>query len=104
MMNGFYNNHKVSSVIEFICSNKINVSIVNINVYYILSKIYDPLMYYIYMILADPDHFVALLYISVSQTMGRKTFLMGRDSRLLRLHLFIYGILFLGGGRIPNKD
>ncbi|XP_060881160.1 cation-independent mannose-6-phosphate receptor isoform X2 [Metopolophium dirhodum] len=24
LMNGFYNNHKVSSVIEFICSNKIN--------------------------------------------------------------------------------
>jgi len=39
MINGFYNNHKVSSVIEFICSNKNNVSIVNMNVYYILSKI-----------------------------------------------------------------
>ena len=39
MINGFYNNHKVSSVIEFICSNKNNVSIVNMNVYYIISKI-----------------------------------------------------------------
>jgi len=51
MINGFYNNHKVSSVIEFICSNKIHVSIVNMNVYYILSKIYDPLRYDIYIIL-----------------------------------------------------
>jgi len=41
MINGFYNGHTVSSVIEFICSNQINVSIVYINVYSRLSKIYD---------------------------------------------------------------
>lgn len=61
MSNGFYNNYKVSSVIEFICSNKINVSIVNMNVYYILSKIYDLPMYDIYITLKKLKYLIRLI-------------------------------------------
>lgn len=34
MINGFYNGRKVSSVIEFMCSNRNNVSILNLNIIY----------------------------------------------------------------------